>query len=324
MALSSAATAFSLVNADIKTLEGILEQAATPQDPNMRRLLSLVLPGSGKRLRPVLALLCGRVNRFDPDRLIQFAAALELLHTASLVHDDVVDEAPMRRGEPTVSAQVKNSIAVLVGDYLFAQAAAHAATTSRIDVINAFTRTSMAIITGQIDESWSDGSLSLTRERYLKRIGGKTAALFALSAEGGAMLSDAPDSVVRALEQFGYKLGLAFQIVDDILDVTGDERNLGKPVGSDIRQGVVTLPAILVRDLVPPSLFESAYLGDGQREEAIESLLHIIRTKGGVEGSYAEADRLKDEACAALQILPDSPVRQALMDLAEFVVQRNV
>ncbi|MGI5836659.1 MAG: polyprenyl synthetase family protein [Chloroflexota bacterium] len=324
MTLSSAATAFSLVNEDIKIIEGILEQTAKPQDPTMEKLLGLVLPGSGKRLRPVLALLCGRVNRIDRDKLIPFAAALELLHTASLVHDDVVDESPMRRGEPTVSAKIKNSIAVLVGDYLFAQAAAHAATTSRIDVINAFTRTSMAIITGQIDESWSDGKLSLTKERYFKRIGGKTAALFALSAEGGAMLSNATEDVVRALEQFGYKLGLAFQIVDDILDVIGDERNLGKPVGSDIRQGVVTLPALLVRHLVPPPLFESAYSGDGESEEAIEALLHIIRTEGGVENSYAEADRLKAEACSALQILPDTPVRQALIDLAEIVVQRDV
>lgn len=324
LALGSAAIAFSLVSADIEALEGILEQAAAPQDSTMRRLLGLVLPGSGKRLRPVMALLCGRINQYDPDRLMPFAAALELLHTATLVHDDVVDESPVRRGEPTLSAQIKNSIAVLVGDYLFAQAAAHAVATSHLSVISAFTRTSMDIVTGQIDESWADGSMSLTRERYLKRIGGKTAALFALAAEGGAMLSNASEKAVQALGQFGYKLGLAFQIVDDILDVMGDERNLGKPVGSDIRQGVVTLPALLVRDLVPASLFESAYKGDGHREEAIESLLHVIRTEGGVERSYAEADRLKAEACSALQIIPDSPVREALLDLAEFVVQRDV
>lgn len=322
MAPTSATTAFALVHSDIQSLERVLGQAAAPQDPVMRRLLSLVLPGGGKRLRPVLAFLCGRVSQYEPDRLIPFAAALELLHTATLVHDDVVDESPVRRGEPTLSTQVRNSVAVLVGDYLFAQAAAQAAATAHMGVIGAFTRTSMAIVTGQIDESMSNGTLSLTKEQYLRRIGGKTAALFALSAEGGAMLSGAPERTVAALERFGHKLGLAFQIVDDILDVVGDERNLGKPVGSDMRQGVVTLPALLVRHRVPESLFQSAYEGDGRREESIRTLLEVIRTQGGVEGSYAEADRLKTEACSALEVLPDGPVRDGLLELAEFVVQR--
>lgn len=303
-------------------LEETLERAVTAEGPVMRQLLGLVLPGSGKRIRPALAMLCGRVNEYDPGKLIPFAAALEMLHTATLVHDDVVDESPVRRGEPTLGVRARNSVAVLVGDYMFAQAASQAAVTRHLDLFDAFARTAMAIIGGQIDEAWSDGSLSLTREQYLRRIGGKTAALFALSALGGAMLSKAPEPVAHALEQYGYKLGLAFQIVDDILDVAGEERSLGKPVGSDIRQGVVTLPAILVRDQVPESLFRSAYSGDGHRDEAIGLLLEMIRTRGGVEGSYAEADRLKAEACSALEIVPAGAVRDALVELADFVVRR--
>jgi len=322
LATTSAATAFALVQSELQTLEQILGEAARPSDPVMGQLLGLVLPGGGKRLRPLLALLWGRSHNHRRERLIPFAAALELLHTATLVHDDIVDEATVRRGEPTLSARVRNSIAVLVGDYLFAQAAAQAVSTDHVGVMRSFTATSMDIITGQIDESMSDGVLTLTQEQYLRRIGGKTAALFALSARGGAMLSDAPERVVFAAEQYGYKLGLAFQIVDDILDVVGDARDLGKPVGSDMRQGVATLPALLVRDQVPTSLFQAAYSGGGKQEESIRLLLETIRSRGGVEGSYAEADRLKADAYACLEVLPHGPVRDALLDLGEFVVQR--
>ncbi|MHB0871491.1 MAG: polyprenyl synthetase family protein, partial [Chloroflexota bacterium] len=207
-------------------------------------------------------------------------------------------------------------------DYMFAQSAAHTAATGNLGVISSFARSSMTVIGGQIDESWSDGGVNLTEEQYLRRIGSKTAALFALAAEGGSMLSGASAPVVAALNRYGYQLGLAFQIVDDILDVVGDERSLGKPVGSDVRQGTVTLPAILVRDQLPKTLFRAAFLGDGHREEPIRLLLETIRTGGGVDRAYLEAERLADEARSALDALPDGEVRRGLLDLASFVVRR--
>ena len=316
------ATIFALVQNDLAAVERTLARAVETEDQLMRQLLSFVLPGTGKRLRPALALLCGRVNEYRPEPLVCFAAALEMLHTATLVHDDIVDEASVRRGERTLNRQVNNSIAVLVGDYMFAQSAAHTAATRHLDVISSFAQSSMTIISGQIDESWSDGGVSLTREQYLRRIGHKTAALFALAAEGGGLLSNAPVSVVSAMSRYGYQLGLAFQIVDDILDVIGDEEMLGKPVGSDVRQGTVTLPAILVRDQIPEAVFRSAFLGDGGREEPIRSVLETIRNGGGIDGSYAEAERLVAEARDALESLPDGEVRQGLQDLAGFVVRR--
>jgi len=316
------ATMFALVRDDLASVERALARAVEAEEPLMRRLLGLVLPGGGKRLRPALALLAGRVNRYDPERLISFAASLEMLHTATLVHDDIVDNASVRRGEPTLNVRASNSVAVLVGDYMFAQSAAHVAATGHLGVITSFTRSAMAIIGGQIDEAWADGGLHLTREQYLRRIGSKTAALFALAAQGGAMLSDASEPVVQAMEQYGYRLGLAFQIVDDILDVIGDEQSLGKPVGSDIRQGTVTLPAILVRDQLPEALFRSAFMGDGHREEPIRVLIETIRTGGGIDGSYSEAERLVAEARKFVEPLPDGEVRDALLDLASFVVRR--
>lgn len=316
---------FPLISEDMAAVESTLARAVETEDSLMRRLLGMVLPGGGKRLRPALALLSGRINRHEPEPLVSFAAALEMLHTATLVHDDIVDDAGLRRGEETLNVRLNNSIAVLVGDYMFAQSAAHVAATGHLDVIKSFAQASMAVIGGQIDEAWADGGVNLTSEQYMRRIGSKTAALFALAAEGGALLSDAPEAVASDLGRYGYDLGLAFQIVDDILDVVGDQRDMGKPVGNDIRQGTVTLPAILVRDQVPSAVFQAAFLEDfkdGQREESIRLLLDAIRTGGGVERSYAEAERLLGRARAALHRVPEGPVLDALLDLASFVVRR--
>jgi geranylgeranyl pyrophosphate synthase len=317
------ATIFTLVREDLAAVERALTRAVETEQPLMRRLLGLVLPGSGKRLRPALALLCGRVNDRRPEPLISFAASLEMLHTATLVHDDIVDQAELRRGEATLNIQTSNSIAVLVGDYMFAQAAAHVAAAGHLGVITDFAQAAMTIIGGQIDEAWTEGGIDLAKEKYYNRIGSKTAALFALAVEGGAKLSNAEPAVVDALRRYGYQLGLAFQVVDDILDVVGDRQNLGKPVGSDIRQGTVTLPAILVRDQVPAEVFRSAFHGDGHREEPIERLLEAIRIGGGVDGAYAEAERLAREARDSLQAVPEGEIRDALADLAGFVVRRN-
>jgi geranylgeranyl pyrophosphate synthase len=318
------ASIYSLVHEDLVAVEQALTRAVEAEGPTMRRLLGLVLPGSGKRLRPALALLCGRVNSFRPDRLIPFAAALEMLHTATLVHDDIVDEADVRRGDPTLNARFNNSVAVLVGDFMFAQAADYAVKAEDFRVITSFTRTAMTIIGGQIDESWANGSLGMTQEQYLQRIGNKTAVLFALAAEGGAMLSEASQPVIEAVKRYGFLMGLAFQIVDDILDVVGDEGSLGKPVGSDVRQGTVTLPALMVRDRLTPEQFRAAFHGDGHREEPIGLLLDTIRREGGIELCYRESDRLVAEACAALKALPAGEVRDSLEDLARFVVRRHV
>ncbi len=317
------ATILTLVREDLAAMERTLSRAVEAEQPLLRRLLGLVLPGSGKRLRPALALLCGRVNEYRPEPLISFAASLEMLHTATLVHDDIVDEAEVRRAEPTLNVQTSNSVAVLVGDYMFAQAAAHVAATGHLGVITDFAQAAMTIIGGQIDEAWDNSSIELAKEKYYRRIGSKTAALFALAAEGGAKLSDARPEAVSALSRYGYQLGLAFQVVDDILDVVGDEQSLGKPVGSDIRQGTVTLPAILVRDQMPDEAFLSAFQGDGRQEESISQLLETIRVGGGVDGAYAEAERLATEACEALDAIQEGEIRGALLDLASFVVRRN-
>ncbi len=327
MGSTATAALFSLVRDDLVAVEGALVRAVESEGPLMRRLLGMVLPGSGNRLRPALALTCARVNHYDRERLIPFAAALEMLHTATLVHDDIVDESAMRRGEPTLAVRVSNSVAVLVGDYMFAQSAAHTAATGHLGVITSFARTSMEIIGGQVDEAWSDGELQLTREQYLRRIGSKTAALFALAAQGGAMLSNAPDAVVEALRQYGYSLGLAFQIVDDILGIWGDPAITGKPAADDIRSRKKSFPILCAMETL-------ASRGDGElarlmaqptlSDDDVAAAIRCIEAAGGRERAAALAEEHTRQALAALErAVPPSPARHALRDLALMLVSRD-
>src|SRR5438105_11995487 len=212
-------------------------------------MLSTVLPGSGKRLRPALALLIGRMGATtgDIDALNQMAIGVELLHTASLVHDDIIDESDTRHGGTTLYARVGNALAVLVGDYLFSQAAQECVATGNLDVVRLFAQTLGSMARGQIDDA--NGQLggrhlweTLSRERYYRTIAGKTASLFVLACQGTGLLGGLSTAQVDGLRVYGENLGLAFQVFDDILDFTGTEVELGKPVGSDLRQGTITLP----------------------------------------------------------------------------------
>ena len=181
------------------------------------------------------------------EKVAALAAAVETLHTATLVHDDLIDNALLRRGNPTLNAMWTSAATVLTGDYLFARAAAFAAETESVRVISIFAQTLMTICSGELNQIFgSDGGqpTATAREYYYQRIYSKTASLFAASAEAGALLGEAPQTEAQALRDYGHNLGMAFQIVDDVLDFAGSEGDLGKPIGSDLRQGIITLPTI--------------------------------------------------------------------------------
>jgi geranylgeranyl pyrophosphate synthase len=313
-----------LVRPGLEKLERTLADVAAADDPILSPMLSTVLPGSGKRLRPALSLVIGRFGPADAEILNHMAVGVELLHTASLVHDDVVDESDTRRGAATLFSRVGNALAVLVGDYLFSQAARECVATGDLRVVGLFARTLSAMAQGQVDEAngqkqrhtWK----TLSREQYYRTIWGKTASLFVLACEGSAMLAGLGQRQVEALRTYGEKIGLAFQVVDDILDFTGTEEVLGKPVGSDLRQGTITLPVILLRDReLADGRFNQVFeLGD------VEEQVRLIQESGVVEAAYAEADHLVRTAQEALLALPPSVERTALQDLASFVTHRRL
>jgi heptaprenyl diphosphate synthase len=317
----STVSSFALVQDGLAAVERALADTAQPDHPLLGPMLSMVLPGSGKRLRPALALLTGRLGQYDAERLLNMAVGVELLHAASLVHDDVVDESDLRRGAQTLFTRVGNALAVLVGDYLFAQSANRCVATGDVRVIGLFAQTLASMCQGQIEEA-SRGNApeqTLTREQYYQTIWGKTASLFVLACEGSAILAGLSEQQIAAMRQYGDRLGLAFQVVDDILDFIGDEAQLGKPVGSDVRQGTITLPVICLREILTPEEFRAAFAEDDR-----SLVIDLVRTSGAVEKSQTEADRLLGEAREALAEIPDGVARDALEALTHYVVERRV
>jgi geranylgeranyl pyrophosphate synthase len=314
----------SLVRPGLQRVEASLGDLAASDNAVLGPMLSTVLPGQGKRLRPALALLIGRLGSVSPDALNHMAVGVELLHTASLVHDDVVDESDTRRGAATLFTRVGNALAVLVGDYLFSQAAQECVLTGDLRVVRLFAETLGAMAQGQIDEANSQlrgrrAWQTLTRADYFRTIWGKTASLFVLACQGTGMLIGLPEAQVSALRVYGENLGLAFQVVDDILDFTSTEAALGKPVGSDLRQGTITLPVILLRD---------ADLADGRYRAAfdagdVDEQVRLVQSSGAIDAAYQEAHRLVDQSLQALAVLPDGVERQALETLAGYVTRRT-
>jgi geranylgeranyl pyrophosphate synthase len=316
----------SLVKPGLARVEASLAALADNDDPILAPMLSAVLPGTGKRLRPALALLIGSLGPgpADAEALNHMAVGVELLHTASLVHDDIVDESDTRHGAATLYARVGNALAVLVGDFLFSQAAQECVATGNLDVVRLFAQTLGAMAQGQIDDA--NGQLStrrlwqtLDRERYYRTIRGKTASLFVLACQGTGLLVGLPRVQIEALRAYGEHLGLAFQVFDDVLDFTSTELELGKPVGSDLRQGTITLPVILMRD---------QQLADGQLLAAFDSgdvdeQVRLVQESGAIPAAITEADGLVARAREALLVLPGGVVRDALDALATYVTRRG-
>ncbi|HZT05422.1 MAG TPA: polyprenyl synthetase family protein [Chloroflexota bacterium] len=321
---SSALRLFTPIEADLLAVEERIERVTDIEPPILRDALRHVMLAPGKRIRPALTIACGRLFRDATASLHSMAAAVEYLHTATLIHDDVVDQPSLRRGAPALYSLVGNSVALLAGDYLFAQAAATASETNNLRIMRLFAESVMTLCAGQIDECAriGDERQEIDRDSYYRTIDAKTAALFVLACHAGAILGEASLAQTEALRRYGRLLGLAFQIVDDVLDLVGDESAMGKPVGSDLRQGLVTLPVIYLRDEIAEDLLRQAFSDDGAKEQAIEQIADRARESNAVRRAYAEARHLCDEAAAELEALPKGSHRELLWELTRTVIDR--
>jgi octaprenyl-diphosphate synthase len=304
--------------------ERMLSVASSVEFEFLRKMLEQALSGTGKMMRPAIALLAGRIGRSYPlDQLVPLAASVELLHTATLVHDDVIDEAAERRGKPTSAALHGNAASVMLGDYMFAHAAHFIAQTDNTLVVRKFAETLMMMATGELRQDMTVFEYSEDVQRYLDRIVGKTASLFATAAEGGAIVGGATPEQSAAMYTYGLRLGIAFQIVDDVLDFAGDPEVMGKPVGSDLLGGTLTLPAILYMQQKPTdNPIRRAF--DGIRRNAnLERAITEIRESGVLEESMETARRFAAEARAALTALPPGEARETLDGLVDYVLARE-
>lgn len=314
---------FAPVTQELAQVEAEMGSLARASEPMMQGLLSHILRPGGKRIRPVLTLLAGRFHHYDLGRLIPMATAVELFHIATLVHDDTIDKAMLRRGLPTVNRVWNGQVAILVGDYLFAQSAELVAGTEDLRVIRRFAQTLMAVCQGELGQAFTSYDVNLSREDYFTRIDRKTAALFALATESGAILSGAPEVAIAALRQYGHKLGMAFQITDDILDFTSTEAELGKPVGNDLLQGTVTLPVIVALAQHPElgALWPNSRPED--RHQAWQRTVEMVLNSSAVDESYRVAAAYCHQAGQALDALVDDAARRALLNLADYVLERR-
>ncbi|MFQ5878843.1 MAG: polyprenyl synthetase family protein [Dehalococcoidia bacterium] len=311
------------VQKDLALVEEALASLKEVDFPPLAQMLDLVLRAGGKRLRPALALLAGHFHDYRLDLLVPLAASIELLHTATLVHDDVIDNARTRRGHPTANSVFHNSTTVMLGDYMFAHAAHLVARTGNLRVIRLFAETLRRMAAGEIVQDMTAYDASQTVQSYLQRIGGKTASLFATACEGGAIVSGAPEAWVTALRDYGHNLGLSFQIVDDILDFIGEEEQLGKPVGSDLMQGTLTLPSLLLLERHPDGNPIRPLFAQPQRQEYLEQAVAMIRDSDIPQQAYDIARVFGDSARRALAALPPSPRRQTLLDIVSYVLERR-
>lgn len=318
-----AASLYGPVQQDLYLVEQALDSVKNVDFPALRRMLEHILGAGGKRIRPAIALLAGKFERYDPDQLVPLAASIELLHSATLVHDDVIDAAATRRGRATANSIFDNAATVMVGDYMFAHAAELVARTGNIEVIRLFARTLMLMASGELNQDMSAYDYSQSTMQYFARISGKTASLFATAAEGGAMIAGARPDWVERLRTYGENVGMAFQIVDDILDFTGDEEEMGKPVGSDLMQGTLTLPALLLIERYPNNNPVKRLFSGRNKAESLRRTIEMIRESDILDESTGVAMDFRDRALAAIEPLPASEAKDALIDVAHWVMQRR-
>lgn len=317
---------YQLIEADLAKVNEEIRSVSSVEYPWLAEMLGHSVQSGGKRIRPALTLLAGKLFDYDLKYLLPMATAVELMHTATLVHDDAIDKSATRRGRPTIYAVWGVEKSVLLGDYLFAKAGEYNAGTQSIRTVRLFTQTLMTISKGELYQSVNAFNPHQTREQYIQRIIGKTASLFAMATESGAILSQAPEWAVGDLKAYGQNLGIAFQIVDDILDFIGTEEELGKPVGSDLTQGTLTLPAMILLERYPQNnpvqrIFER---GEGKYDrEDIRQAIEMAGNARVVQECYDMASRYSAEACRQLENLPQCDSRQALADLATYVVRRK-
>jgi geranylgeranyl pyrophosphate synthase len=321
----SSITFFTSVQDQLQFVEQrIRAQAGEDHHPDLRSALEHILSAGGKRIRPTLGLLVGNMLGAPEEKLITLGASVELLHTATLVHDDLIDGALLRRGIPTLNARWSPAATVLTGDFLFARAAKLAAETDYLPLMKLFADTLAIIVNGELTQMFSARGM-INRDNYYQRIYAKTASLFEMAALAAAMVSTEDEETRAAMKVFGYEVGMAFQIVDDILDFTGEQSAVGKPIGSDLLNGLVTLPAIYFAEAHPRHEDVLSLPEGGWKDtERVQRLVDSIRQSEAIQQAMDEARQAVSRALKSLSEAPVSPEKEALENLAKFIVDRKI
>ncbi|HVZ09225.1 polyprenyl synthetase family protein [Rhodopila sp.] len=317
----------ALVREDLEACNRVIVERMHSPVALIPQLAAHIVAAGGKRLRPLLTLAAARLCGYPTSgmRHVDLAACVEFIHTATLLHDDVVDESALRRGLASANAVFGNKASVLVGDFLFARAFELMVKDGSLRVLAILSRASATISEGEVLQLVTQNDLTTTEARYLEVIKGKTAALFAAACQVGAVVAEQPPAQEQALAEYGMKLGIAFQLVDDALDYAANQATLGKTVGDDFREGKITLPVLvafhaggaLEKDFWRRTI-ETLDQQDGDLAEA----MRLIARHGAIDVTLDRARRFAEEARSALMVFPDSPIRRALVAVSDYTVQR--
>jgi len=293
------------------------------QHPTLAKPLYHISKSSGKRMRAAITLLAAQTQKPTTKESITMATAIELFHLASLIHDDAIDKSAVRRGEETISNLYGTDMAILIGDLVFANSASTVCDTGNIHAIQRFSETTMEVSTGQILETSQKFNTQQNFEGYLERIYKKTASVFETSAETGAIISGCSKEKITLLKSYGYNLGMAFQIIDDILDFEGDPNEFGKPVGQDLDQGLLTLPSLIYLEKFPNETNILSLFSEGDSENHKLKIIESILNSQIIEECYTKAQYYCDIGKQMLEEFPNSEEKNSLSLLLDYVIERR-
>ncbi len=317
---------FGTLRKDMNVIERELSRSIDTDHALLNEASLHLLKAGGKRLRPAFVLLGGKYGNYDLERLSHVAVPLELIHMASLVHDDVIDNADTRRGQLTVKSKWDNRIAMYTGDYIYAKALVIVARLQNPEIHRVLAKAMVQMSIGEMEQIRDFFNTEQTVRRYLLRIRRKTALLIAISCQLGGLAADAPAAYTRQLYRYGYNVGMAFQIRDDVLDLCGTEKQIGKPPGSDLRQGNITLPvlyALQEQDMQRTLLPEIQRIHEADGAIDVTRAVEMVKQSRGIERAEHLADRYIQKAMDALQQLPEGKTRKHLQEIAHFVAKRS-
>ncbi len=324
--LLSLSDIFDPVRDDLAKVDAEFARQVESRVELIPRIGKYIQSGGGKRIRPAVLLTAARMCGYQGDRAVLYAAVVEFVHTATLVHDDIVDNSPLRRGRTAVHSQWGSDVSVLVGDYLYIKSMALALTHDELEIVRLLGDVTLRMIEGELYQLTKNGDPDVTEDEHFEIIRRKTAYLFSGCARIGAMLAGQPPARVEALGQYGFKLGIAFQLVDDLLDLTGTVQSLGKPVGGDLREGKLTLPVIALMQRADPSARD--LIGSVLRERSLtpeqwQTISALLAAHGTIDYAYERAVQFAQEAKAHLEEFPAGEARDALAALPDYVLRRD-
>ncbi|MDI3310439.1 MAG: polyprenyl synthetase family protein [Thermoanaerobacterium sp.] len=314
---------YDFIKEDMKKIDDFILSNVKTSSPTIKKAIDDLVLSGGKRIRPLLVIAIARMGEYNEDKIIPIAASIEIMHMATLVHDDIIDDSKMRRGQKSVQSKYGKETAVFTGDFLFSQAFNLIADIISKENLKLIARGVKTICEGEIEQFDNRYNLDLSIRKYLKRIYRKTALLFAIICESGATQAGLSKEMTRAMRHFGLEVGTAFQIADDILDYEGVERIVGKPLGSDLLNGIYTLPLIYALKTDHKKAIEGILLKRTLSRKDVNRIIKEVKLSGGIDFAKELALKYVKKAIKYLEVIPDCEQKSLMMDIANDALKRN-